>query len=170
MNKAYIALGTNIEPRIKYLKDAISILEESQMIQIQSKSSIYETPPVGYTDQADFLNMVIELKTSLTSNQLLTLCQQIEGELGRKRVIRNGPRTIDLDILVYNQESKKTDELILPHPRMHQRGFVLIPLNEIAPDLAVPTLKSSVSELLQALPEKEKRDITQWIQTDSEEE
>ncbi|WP_010094824.1 2-amino-4-hydroxy-6-hydroxymethyldihydropteridine diphosphokinase [Ornithinibacillus scapharcae] len=161
MNKAYLALGTNIDPRQSYLSRAMELLE-NEKITILKKSSIYETPPVGYTDQADFLNMVLEVQTVLSSEGLLNTCQTIEKELGRERLIRFGPRTIDLDILVYNDENKKTERLTIPHPRMHERGFVLVPLHEIAPNLKLPSLNKTTDELLQELPAKEKKDITIW--------
>src|SRR5699024_9592520 len=96
------------------------------------ESSIYETAPVGFIDQADFLNMVIEVETRLSPIELLDVCQEIELRLGRERVIRFGPRTIDLDILLYNQENLETERLSIPHVRMHERAFVLVPLAEIA--------------------------------------
>lgn len=137
MNKVYIALGTNIEPRKKYLQQAIEQLNVLEEILLVKKSAIYETKPVGYMDQADFLNMVIEIKTSFTPIQLLDVCQSIERELGRKRTIRFGPRTIDLDILIYNHENIKSERLIVPHPRIDERAFVLVPLAEIAPHVEI---------------------------------
>lgn len=170
MNIAYVALGTNIEPRNEYLTDALKLLEDHKKIAIDKKSSVYETAPVGYADQADFLNMVIEINTSLSSIELLDFCQGIEQQLGRKRGIRFGPRTIDLDILLYNQENSKMDRLITPHPRMHERAFVLIPLNEIAPQTNVPTWNKRVVDLVDELPESEIRDVRTWTQSESEEE
>ncbi|WP_042147432.1 2-amino-4-hydroxy-6-hydroxymethyldihydropteridine diphosphokinase [Paucisalibacillus sp. EB02] len=170
MNKAFIALGTNIEPRKDYLDQAIQLLSKVKDIQIIQKSSIYQTPPVGYTDQADFLNMVLEISTWLPSEKLLDKCQEVENELGRKRIIRFGPRTIDLDILVYNEENKKTERLTIPHPRMRQRGFVLVPLNELAPELLLPGLGKTVNQLLNDLPEQDKKDISKWKTAESEEE
>jgi 2-amino-4-hydroxy-6-hydroxymethyldihydropteridine diphosphokinase len=170
MNKAYIALGTNIEPRASYLKQAIQLLDDKETIQIRKKSSIYQTAPVGYTEQDDFLNMVLEIATGLSAEKLLDRCQEIENELGRKRVIRFGPRTIDLDILVYNEENIKTDRLMVPHPRMSKRGFVLVPLNEIAPDLRLPGTGNTINELLNNLPEQDKKDIIKWKTVASEEE
>ncbi|MEN2766697.1 2-amino-4-hydroxy-6-hydroxymethyldihydropteridine diphosphokinase [Ornithinibacillus xuwenensis] len=167
MNKSYIALGTNIEPRKKYLDDALRLLGNYEEIRITNKSSLYQTPPVGYTDQADFLNMVIEVQTSFSSEELLTICQKIELGLGRKREIRFGPRTIDLDILIYNKENKETERLTIPHPRMHERGFVLIPLNEIAPDLIIPSVDKTVKNLLAEIPEKDKKDIHRWNEVES---
>lgn len=170
MKQAFIALGTNIEPRESHLTEALNILCEHENITIIKKSSIYETAPVGYVDQGHFLNMVIQIDTSLSSIDLLDHCQYIENQLGRKRTIRFGPRTIDLDILVYNQEYQQTDRLIIPHPRMQERAFVLIPFKEIAPDLMIPALKKSVTTLLKDLPGDAKKDIIIWTQEESAEE
>lgn len=161
MNSAFIALGSNIEPREEYLRIALeSLAEDSSFIYIRKKSSVYETAPVGYTDQSDFLNMVIEIDTSLSSFDLLQFCQKVERKLGRDRTIRFGPRTIDLDILMYNQENSELESLIIPHPRMHERAFVLIPLDEIAPDLIIPTWGKRVRDFLHELPESDIRDVT----------
>ena len=162
MNQAFIALGTNIEPREEHLTQALDLLETNEYISIQKKSSIYETAPVGYQDQADFLNMVLALQTNLSSMDLLEACQQIEKELGRKRDIRFGPRTIDLDILTFNYENSTVERLIIPHPRMHERAFVLIPLAEIAPGFVVPVQKKTVEAYLEELPEKDKEDVRLW--------
>ncbi|MCY8144599.1 2-amino-4-hydroxy-6-hydroxymethyldihydropteridine diphosphokinase [Bacillus haynesii] len=134
-NTAYIALGSNIGRREEYLKKAVSLLHHHPSVQVTDISSIYETDPVGYTDQDLFLNMAAAIKTSLSPFELLDLTQRIEKELGRKRDIRWGPRTADLDILLYNRENIETEQLIVPHPRMHERLFVLVPLLEIYPDL-----------------------------------
>ncbi|MEX3914524.1 2-amino-4-hydroxy-6-hydroxymethyldihydropteridine diphosphokinase [Bacillus paralicheniformis] len=134
-NSAYIALGSNIGQREEYLKKAVSLLHQHPSVQVTAISSIYETDPVGYTDQDLFLNMAAAVKTSLSPFELLDLTQRIEKELGRKRDIRWGPRTADLDILLYNRENIETEQLIVPHPRMHERLFVLIPLLEIYPEL-----------------------------------
>ncbi|MFD1068179.1 2-amino-4-hydroxy-6-hydroxymethyldihydropteridine diphosphokinase [Oceanobacillus locisalsi] len=160
MNQAFIALGTNIEPREAYVKQALDLLDANKDITIQKKSSVYETAPVGYQDQAEFLNMVVELQTSLSSMKLLDVCQQIEKELGRKRNIRFGPRTIDLDILTFNHENSKVERLIIPHPRMHERAFVLIPLTEIAP--ALPVHGKSAEAHLKELPEQDHADVRLW--------
>ncbi|HYK74911.1 MAG TPA: 2-amino-4-hydroxy-6-hydroxymethyldihydropteridine diphosphokinase [Pseudoneobacillus sp.] len=139
-NQAYIALGSNIEDRLFHLDGAIRRLNQHQHIKLVNVSSVYETDPVGYTDQSTFLNMVISVITDLSPEELLTECMKIETELGRKREIKWGPRTIDLDILLYNQENIETERLIVPHPRMQERAFVLIPLLEIASDLSAPWL------------------------------
>src|SRR5699024_7468598 len=138
MKNVYLALGSNIEPREEYIKKALQALNAHQQIAIIKKSSVYKTAPVGYTDQASFLNMVIEVETSQLPLDVLEVCQSIEKQLGRRREIRFGPRTIHLDILIYHQENRKTERLTLPHPRMYERAFVLIPLDEIAPGLVIP--------------------------------
>ncbi|RNA66013.1 2-amino-4-hydroxy-6-hydroxymethyldihydropteridine diphosphokinase [Alteribacter keqinensis] len=136
--KAYIALGSNIGERHVYLEGAVDTLEDNPDITIEKKSSIYETDPVGYTDQPPFLNMVVKVATSLSPLALLDKLQKIESTLGRTRDIHWGPRTIDLDILLYNDENIKLERLSVPHPRMYERGFVLVPLCEIEPDLRFP--------------------------------
>jgi len=162
MNQAYIALGTNIEPRRTYLQEALRLLEENKRISISARSSIYETEPVGYTEQEDFLNMVIGIETSMSSIELLDFCQALELELGRTRGVRFGPRTIDLDILTYNQENSTVERLILPHPRMHERAFVLVPLCEIAPDMHLPVINRNIVDLMKDLPETQIKGVRKW--------
>ncbi|MCY9110651.1 2-amino-4-hydroxy-6-hydroxymethyldihydropteridine diphosphokinase [Bacillus atrophaeus] len=134
-NTAYIALGSNIGDRESYLRQAVVLLQQHEAVTVTKVSSIYETDPVGYEAQDEFLNMAAEIKTSLTPFELLDLTQSIESELGRKRDIRWGPRTADLDILLYNRENIETEQLIVPHPRMYERLFVLAPLKEIFPQV-----------------------------------
>ena len=167
MNQAYLALGTNIEPREAYLKEALELLETMGEVTLIRRSSIYETAPVGYLDQADFLNMVIEIKTALSSLKLLEYCQSVEQHLGRKRGIRFGPRTIDLDILTFNQENSTVERLIIPHPRMNERAFVLIPLQEIAPKLILPDWNKPIEEMILDLPETDIKDVRKWTQKGS---
>ncbi|TFJ92976.1 2-amino-4-hydroxy-6-hydroxymethyldihydropteridine diphosphokinase [Lentibacillus salicampi] len=170
MSHIYLALGSNIEPRETYLAKALDALNAYQQITIVKKSSVYKTAPVGYTDQADFLNMVVEVDTSLLPLTLLDVCQAIEKQLGRKRDIRFGPRTIDLDILMYNQENRETERLTLPHPRMLERAFVLIPLGEIAPELIIPaTGDKRVQDYIEALPERDIEGVRQWKEENSAE-
>ncbi|WP_144513499.1 2-amino-4-hydroxy-6-hydroxymethyldihydropteridine diphosphokinase [Bacillus sp. FJAT-22090] len=147
MNIAYVSLGSNIGNRLHYLQRAVQLLRESSRIEVEKVSSIYETDPVGYVDQSPFLNMVVELKTSLSPHELLKKCNEIEAELGRTREIHWGPRTVDLDILLYNEEIMKTESLLIPHPRMTERGFVLIPLVEINPVLTEPGSERTFVEL-----------------------
>lgn len=138
MNSAFISIGSNIGERLLHLKDAVRALHAHNKVSVLFVSSVYETAPVGLTDQADFLNIVIEVRTTLDAHSLLTVCQEIEHELGRVRTVRWGPRIVDLDILLYNKDNIKTEKLIVPHPRMHERAFVLIPLLEIVPEMVHP--------------------------------
>ncbi|MFA1822962.1 2-amino-4-hydroxy-6-hydroxymethyldihydropteridine diphosphokinase [Virgibacillus oceani] len=169
MNTVYLALGTNIEPREKHLNQALDFLKNEQ-ITILQQSSIYETAPVGYTDQADFLNMVIKLETDLSPIELLDYCQKIEQELGRKHTIRFGPRTIDLDILLYNNEDINKERLMIPHPRMHERAFVLIPLCEVAPKHILPQQDKSVEKMIEELSRSDIKDVVKWKRSESAEE
>lgn len=162
MNVAYIGLGSNIEPRSNYLHDAIEKLSANKQIEVINKSSIYETEPVGYLEQDHFLNMVIEIHTSFSNLELLEACQQIEETLGRERTIENGPRTIDLDILLYNSENRALDTLRIPHPRLHERAFVLVPLYEIAPHIVMPTSGKLIEDMLNDISTKEMNSVVKW--------
>ncbi|UOQ91378.1 2-amino-4-hydroxy-6-hydroxymethyldihydropteridine diphosphokinase [Halobacillus shinanisalinarum] len=159
MIRAYIALGSNIAPREQYLTEAMTMLREHDSIIICTTSKVYETAPVGYVDQNDFLNMVVEIETGLQPLALLDYCQSIEQKLGRKRTIKWGPRTIDLDILLYNEENMKAERLTIPHPHMHERAFVIVPLAEVNPGAYLPSLNQTVEEILQQLPEDEVKSI-----------
>lgn len=170
MTVAYIALGSNIEPRFAYLEEAIEELGKVAKIEVLNKSEVYETVPVGYTDQGNFLNMVIEIETDLSAFNLLDTCQTVERKLGRNRDIRWGPRTIDLDILLYNKEHMKTEKLIIPHPRMHERAFVLVPLQDVNPSVHIHSINKDVSRILNDLPTEEKRGVIKWIPLTGEEE
>ena len=147
MNIAYVSLGSNIGDRLYYLQQAVRLLGETESVEVVKMSSIYETDPVGYKDQAAFLNIVVELRTTLLPQELLKKCNEIEAELGRTREVHWGPRTVDLDILLYNEENVKTDNLIIPHPRMTERGFVLIPLVELNAALVDPQSQQSLLNL-----------------------
>lgn len=138
MNTAFLSIGTNLGDRERFLKLALTSLCATDGIESIEMSSIYETAPVGVTDQPDFLNMVVRVETVLESLELLEECQRIEKELGRERTIRWGPRTADLDILLYNSDRIESETLSIPHPRMRERAFVLIPLTELAPDCIDP--------------------------------
>jgi 2-amino-4-hydroxy-6-hydroxymethyldihydropteridine diphosphokinase len=141
-NEVYVALGSNIEDRENHLKRAVIELDRESEIKVANLSSIYETDPVGYEKQEAFLNMVIKIETSLSPLELIGITQRIEVESGRKRDVRWGPRTLDLDILLYNQENIETEQLIVPHPRMDERAFVMIPLLEINPKIKLPASNS----------------------------
>ncbi|MCZ0755809.1 2-amino-4-hydroxy-6-hydroxymethyldihydropteridine diphosphokinase [Anoxybacillus sp. J5B_2022] len=154
-NQAYIALGSNIGNRLRYLHEAVKKLAEYEQILVVETSSIYETDPVGYVQQNKFLNMVVHIRTSLSPFALLEVTQKIEQELGRKREIRWGPRTLDLDILLYNHENIETERLTIPHPRMTERAFVLVPLLEIDEHIHIPTMKRHAALLIDELSDKE---------------
>ncbi len=150
MTTVYIALGTNVGNRDHNLREALRFLAESG-IQIQKISSIYETEPVDYLDQPWFLNAVLEAQTDLPPLHLLHKLRAIESAMGGKKPFAKGPRLIDLDILLYNNESIATPDLQVPHPRMLQRRFVLGPLAEIAPNLRHPDWPATATQLLAAL-------------------
>lgn len=154
-NKAYIALGSNMGDRFGYLKKAIQSLEDHDSIHVVNSSSIYETDPVGYTNQAQFLNMAIKVVTSLEPLELLTVCNNIETDFGRKREIKWGPRTLDLDILLYNQENIETEKLTIPHPRMCERAFVVLPLLEMDESITIPSMSEPLEACLHQIPDKE---------------
>lgn len=145
---AYLGLGSNIGDRKKNLEKAISELSLHKGIRVMACSSLYETEPVGYKDQGWFINQAVEIETSILPVDLLNITQGIEKKLGRKRGIRWGPRQIDIDILIYDKLSIKTEKLIIPHPRLHERRFVLIPLAEIAPTLTHPSMGKDIEAIL----------------------
>jgi 2-amino-4-hydroxy-6-hydroxymethyldihydropteridine diphosphokinase len=132
---AFLGLGSNLGDRRGHLAQALRKLGGDPAIAIVRGSSVYETKPVGVLDQPDFLNMVVQIKTSLPPLDLLAVCLGVETGVGRERLQRWGPRTIDLDILVYGGVTLNDKHLALPHPRIHERSFVLLPLAEIAPEL-----------------------------------
>lgn len=137
MVKAYLSLGSNMGDKKQYLYAAIKILEATDQIWLTKISSLYETNPWGYTEQDLFMNLAVEIETTLSPIALLDVCQSIEQELGRVRLIKWGPRVIDVDILLYGEEVLNEKRLIVPHPLMTQRDFVMIPLAEIAPTVLV---------------------------------
>lgn len=153
MVNVFIGIGSNLGDKEENIRKAIDLIKEK--CKILKISSIYETEPVGYKNQALFLNCAIEIKTNLKPKELLIFLQSIEKRLGRVRTIKNGPRTIDLDILFYANKIVNENNLIVPHPRMHKRLFVLEPLKEICHDFVHPVLKKSVKELRSILKNKE---------------
>ncbi len=166
MNSAYIGLGTNLGDRESYLMNAIEELSSHPSNRITAVSSIYETDPWGYEEQGKFLNMVICLQTELSPQDLLACCMYVEKKLGRKREIRWGPRTIDLDILLYNQENIVTENLVIPHPRIMERAFVAIPLVELDKDITLPNMDKPVREVMDDIPDK--KGVRVWKQKDGE--
>lgn len=135
INKVYIGLGSNLGDKVETLAKARLLIEAIKDVHIQRASSLYQTAPWGKTDQEDFINQVIEIETELLPLDLLHRLQDIEIKLGRLRDVRWGPRIIDLDVLLYGRETIDLEELKVPHPYLLQRLFVLIPLQEIAPEL-----------------------------------
>ena len=148
MYTVYIGFGSNVGDRLTYLQNAIHALSEMEGITLKEISSIYTTDPIGYEAQAQFLNGVAAIQTSLSPLSLLHTLKDIETAVGRKHRIRWGPREIDLDILIYGDLCVQTEKLVIPHPEMHLRGFVLVPLAEIAPDLVHPIFQESIQTLL----------------------
>ncbi len=142
----FLALGTNLGDREANLRSAKELL--APKIVVERESAIYVTPPWGYEDQPEFLNQVIRVRTYLRPLALLKVLKRIEKGMGREETFRNGPRLIDLDILFYGQQVIQKKNLCIPHPRMHERAFVLVPLCEIAPDFVHPVLKETVQTLL----------------------
>ncbi|MEK6528974.1 MAG: 2-amino-4-hydroxy-6-hydroxymethyldihydropteridine diphosphokinase [Nitrospirota bacterium] len=150
MSIAYLSIGSNLGNREENCEKAISHLAKKG-IKVLKRSSFYETEPWGIKDQRKFINMAVETETVLTPVELLKTLKAIETELGRQKDIHWGPRIIDLDILLYDNLLIKTENLEIPHPGIKDRGFVLKPLSEIAPDKIHPILKKSVKVLLSEL-------------------
>ncbi|MFE4430567.1 2-amino-4-hydroxy-6-hydroxymethyldihydropteridine diphosphokinase [Peribacillus butanolivorans] len=155
VNISYLSIGSNLGDRLVTIQSAFQLLAENSRIELVACSSLYETDPVGYADQDCFLNAVFKVKTDLKPEELLRTCMQIEQELGRKREVRWGPRTLDLDILLYNHENIETEILSVPHPRMQERAFVLVPLMEVDPDIKLPQMYIPLSGLLEQISDKE---------------
>jgi 2-amino-4-hydroxy-6-hydroxymethyldihydropteridine diphosphokinase len=142
----FIGLGSNLGNRLENLKEAINAL--SPQMTVKAKSHIYETPPWGHEDQPRFLNQAVKAQTYLAPEPLLKHIKRLETALGRKVSFPNGPRMIDIDILLYDDLVLNTPSLFIPHPRMHERAFVLLPMMDIAPDLIHPVTQKSVRELI----------------------
>lgn len=164
MSIVYVALGSNLGDRADNLRYARQLLGELPGTQLTGCSHVYETAPVGPIDQRPFLNAAVELNTSLAPIELLDHLQAIEDRCGRVRKERWGPRTIDLDMLLYDDLQMNKDRLILPHPYMHERAFVLKPLADVAPELRLNRFGRTVQELLAAVGEQgvERVVIANW--------
>lgn len=142
----YLALGSNMDNRLANLRQAVASL--SPQLEVKKKSRVYETPPWGYEDQPLFLNMAVMAKTYLEPEPLLKHLKRLEAALGRQETFRNGPRLIDIDILFYDALVLQTPTLTIPHPRLHERGFVLAPLMDIAQELEHPVLGKTIWEII----------------------
>jgi len=149
MHKVYISLGSNMGDKQSHISQAVNLLNAHVSVSRVRVSSFYASAPIGYLEQDDFINAVAEITTTLRSKHVLLLCQSIEQQLHRERIKRWGPRTIDLDVLLYDDQKISKPELEVPHPRMHERAFALLPLLELAPDATVNGI--AASELLKAV-------------------
>lgn len=149
-HRAFIALGANLGDPASVVRSALATLAKLPATRLVAASSLYRTAPVGLVNQPDFINAVACVDTTLAAPELLTALFSIEADFGRIRQQKNGPRRLDLDLLLYDDLLLETSELVLPHPRLHLRAFVLAPLAEIAPDLAIPG-RGSVAAWLPAV-------------------
>ncbi|MBN9018908.1 MAG: 2-amino-4-hydroxy-6-hydroxymethyldihydropteridine diphosphokinase [Rhizobiales bacterium] len=160
MNEAFLGLGGNLGDRAATLAAAIDDLGAAAAVRVMRVSSLYETPPWGPVPQGPYLNACVAIETTLSARALLDLCLAIEKRHGRERLVRWGPRTLDIDLLLYGTATIDEPGLIVPHPRMADRAFVLVPLAEIAPDLAIGC--TAIATLLDRLPTTERQDVRRW--------
>jgi 2-amino-4-hydroxy-6-hydroxymethyldihydropteridine diphosphokinase len=163
MNKTvtgYIGIGSNMGDRPAFCREAVRLISRFPTTSILAVSSLYETAPLERTGQDWFINCVAAVETLLSARELLRACQEVEQFLGRKRTVRFGPRTIDLDLLVYGDQIIKGPDLTIPHPRVHLRRFVLEPLNEIAPTLEHPVLRKTIRQVLAEF--KDHQEVRRW--------
>ncbi len=158
MSTIYLSLGSNLDDREANLKKALELL--APHVVLHQISSIYETEPVGYSNQPWFLNLVCCGKTTLDPSELLSFAKEIESKMGRVSSFPNAPRQIDIDLLFYDDQIIEAENLAIPHPRIGERGFVLVPLAEIAPSLAHPINTKTIKELLSELTDSEQ--VRKW--------
>lgn len=157
MAVVYLCLGSNMGDRFSVIQNAVNLFSLSDSCDIIRTSAVYETEPWGYKNQDWFLNIVIEIKTSLSPEDLLNKCQEIENFLGRDRSheVRWGERFIDIDILFYDKQTVNTEKLTIPHKHLHKRAFVLVPLLELIPDFRHPVSEKTITDLYDELEEVE---------------
>lgn len=158
--RVFLSLGSNVGRRPDNLRRALRLLTAEPGIEVVGVSQLYSTPPVGYTAQRDFLNGVVELRTRLKPRALMVRLQKIEARMGKSTPFRNGPRRIDIDLVLYGGRVIRERGLRVPHPRMHERRFVLQPLVELAPRLTHPQLRRTMARLLAAQPPGER--VRSW--------
>jgi 2-amino-4-hydroxy-6-hydroxymethyldihydropteridine diphosphokinase len=154
---AYLALGSNLGDRAAHIRSALAALAAHPAIDLLAVSPLYETPPWGPVPQGPYLNACAAIETTLTPRALLGLCLAIEREAGRERIVRWGPRTLDLDILLYGNATIDEPDLRIPHPRMMERAFVLVPLTDLAPDLVI-----AGTRIRDALARLDRSGIKEW--------
>jgi len=157
--RVFLGLGSNVGDRLRQIERAIEALRADPRMELAACARIYETEPWGHEEQPRFLNTVVEVCTELPPRELLRKLQGIERALGRRRRGRWGPREIDLDLLLYGDRVVCEDGLQVPHPRLHERAFVLVPLAELAPEVRHPRIHKEIQDLLRALPEGERRGV-----------
>jgi len=165
VTRSFVSVGSNLGDRKSYLTNAVIALSRSPNVQVSKVSSIYRTEPLEVGDQPEFLNAVIEIETGLSPWELLSLLQRIEQENGRTRIVRYGPRTLDMDIILFGDEVISEPALTIPHPRMLERRFVLEPLLEIAPEVTLPDGRklSDIACFLPESPYVQKVGKGEWI-------
>lgn len=163
---AFIALGANLGDRLETLQSAVGAIDAAAGVSVSAVSGLYETAPVGGPEaQGAYYNAVLRVSTTLQPEPLLDLLLAIEQDHARVRDVRWGPRTLDLDILLHGETHLETERLTVPHPRMHQRRFVLAPLADVGGDAQHPVLDASIADLLHALPEDDADDVVRVMET-----
>ena len=162
MKRAYLSLGSNVGDRVSHIRKACELLPAAG-VEVRRVSSLYRTEPVDFSPQRWFINCVAEAETDLMPLRLLKALQSVERQLGRRPGIPKGPRPIDIDILFYDDQVVETEELIIPHPRLTEREFVLVPLDEIAPEMVHPVSGLTVRQMRDAITEKQ--GVFKWEET-----
>ena len=157
MSLAYVGIGANLQDPVAQVKQALAELARLPRTRLLKSSSLYRSAPLGYADQPDFVNAVASLETSLKPVELLAQLQTIEKSQGRKRSFKNAPRSLDLDLLLFDQMTLDLPHLKIPHPRMHERAFVLEPLLEIAPAIAIPGVGPAAARMAEIKNQKVER-------------